>query len=144
MSRFVVDASVAVKWFLPEPHADKARELLAGGHDLLAPDLLLPEFGSVIWKRVRASEITPEEASEVLGGLLKLPVSYHPSAPLITPALDIAVRSQRTVYDSLYLALALREKATMVTADLRLFNALQSTPLASHVLWIENLGQRKK
>lgn len=139
MSRFVVDTSVAIKWFLPEPHSEHARRLLNGEHELLAPDLLLPEFGNVLWKRIRAGEMNAEEASSVLNALMEVPLHVRLSAPLIVSALDIANRSQRTVYDSLYLSLALREKAKLVTADLRLFNAIESTPLAAHLAWIENL-----
>lgn len=41
---------------------------------------------------------------------------------------------QRTVYDCLYLALAVREGCQMVTADERLYNRLQGTPLAPHIV----------
>ncbi len=57
-----------------------------------------------------------------------------PSWPLALSALTIACQAQRTVYDSLYLALALRESAVMVTADEKFYNALQATPLAPTVL----------
>jgi predicted nucleic acid-binding protein len=140
VSRFVVDTSVAIKWFLPEPHSDHARKFLTGEHELLAPDLLLAEFGSVLWKRIRGGEMKAEEAVAVLSALMEAPLHVRPSAALIAPALEIAVRTQRTVYDSLYLSLALREKAPLVTADLRLFNALQPTPLAASLLWIESLA----
>ena len=53
MSLFVVDASVAIKWFLPEIHSDAALPLLAHKHLLHAPDLIFSEFGNVLWKRVR-------------------------------------------------------------------------------------------
>lgn len=38
--RVVVDDSVAIKWFVPEIHAEAARRLLREGITLLAPDLI--------------------------------------------------------------------------------------------------------
>ena len=57
MSRLVVDASVAVKWFLPEAQSDAARALLGSGHDLIAPELVYAELGIALVKRVRKGEI---------------------------------------------------------------------------------------
>lgn len=46
MSLYVIDAGIAVKWFIPEPDSDKARQLLEhynqGADDLVAPDLIIP------------------------------------------------------------------------------------------------------
>ena len=137
MARYVVDASVAVKWFLPEIYDEAARRLLRGGQTLLAPDLLFPEVGNILWKRVRAAEITAAEAEAILQTLGSLPLRIQPSRPLVTVALSIACEAGRTVYDSLYLALALQEQVPMVTADERLYNALQAGPLAASLLWVE-------
>lgn len=139
MSRFVVDTSVAVKWFVSEPHSQEARMMLVGDHELLVPDLLFPEFGNVLWKRVRNGEMTEGEASAVLDALLQIPLRVHSSGDLVIPALEIANRTQCTVYDSLYLALALRDKALLVTADSHFLNSLRPTPLAAHLIWVEDL-----
>jgi predicted nucleic acid-binding protein len=138
MSRLVVDTSVAVKWFLSEVGSEDARKLLDVDHELLAPDLLFAEFGNVMWKRVRASEMTGDEAISTVTALLQVPVQVYPSSGLVVSALEIANRAQRTVYDALYLALAVSEKAPLVTADERLFNAVKDTPLAGHLMWIED------
>jgi predicted nucleic acid-binding protein len=55
---------------------------------------------------------------------------------LAPEALDLAIRFDRSVYDCLYLALAVRTKSVMVTADHRLANALAGGPLGKHVAWI--------
>ena len=55
MSRVVVDASVAVKWFLPEIHSGAALRYLDDDCERLAPDLLYVEFGNVIWKMLSLS-----------------------------------------------------------------------------------------
>lgn len=133
---FVVDASVAVKWFLPEAHSENASRVLTSGRTLLAPDLIYPEVGSVLWKRTRAGDITAEEAGAVLRALAGLGLTIYPAWPLVLSACELAARTGRSVYDSLYLALAVQESAVMVTADERLVNALRDGPLASFVLWI--------
>lgn len=139
MSRYVVDANVAIKWYLPEIHDEAARRLLATEHTLLAPDLIFSECGNILWKRVRAGQITREEAQEVLESLGNLELEVSPSWPLVIPAMEIACQADRSVYDSLYLALAIREAAVMVTADEKFYNALLSTPLAPFLLWVEDV-----
>src|SRR5579871_1451080 len=133
MSRYVVDASVAVKWYLPEIHDAAAQRLLTGSKELLVPDLIFAEVGNILWKRVRSEQMLEAEAQVVLQSLGALPLTVSPSWPLVLPALTIAYQTQRTVYDSLYLALAVREVAVMVTADERFYNALKATPLSPSV-----------
>lgn len=128
MTRYVVDASVVIKWFLPEVHDLEARRLLHGGVELLVPDLAYCEVGTILWKRVRAGDLTASEAEAVIHTLGRLALIVSPSPPLILQALVIGCETQRTVYDSLYIALALRENALLVTADEKLYNALQTTP----------------
>lgn len=130
-SPLVIDASVAVKWLLPEPNSDKALEILKSSPPLHVPDLLFSEVGNILWKCVRRRDISTENAQELMQWLLQLPLQVHASASLLPVALEIACRYDRSVYDSLYLALAVREACAVVTADERLVNALSSTPLAS-------------
>jgi predicted nucleic acid-binding protein len=139
MSRYVVDASVAIKWYLPEIHDSEAQRLLSGGHDLLAPDLLFAEVGNILWKRVRAEQMTDMEAQTILQSLGDLPLLVVPSWPLVLLALEIACQTQRTVYDSLYLALAVREQAVLVTADAKFVHSIQITPMARYILWVEDI-----
>lgn len=55
--KLTVDASVVVKWVVPEFLASEARALLAPHFDLYAPDLLLAEFANTIWKKGRRNEL---------------------------------------------------------------------------------------
>lgn len=138
MSALVVDASVALKWFLPEVHADAALRLLDRDHHLMAPELVVPEFGNALWKRVLRGEASAAEAGAALEALATMPVVLQPSQPLAPLALDIACRTRRTVYDSLYVALAVVHDCRLVTADRRLYQALTDSALAVHLLWIED------
>ena len=58
MDKLVIDSSVAIKWFVPEPYSGEAQLILNqfqnGTLDLLAPDLIYAEIGSIIWKKHRA------------------------------------------------------------------------------------------
>ncbi|MBI4562544.1 MAG: type II toxin-antitoxin system VapC family toxin [Candidatus Rokubacteria bacterium] len=138
MSHYVVDASVAVKWFVPEVHTGASLRLLDGSHELLAPDLLLPEFGNILWKKVRLGEITHEDGRDILRGLMAVPLDLYSSRDLFEPAFEIANGINRSVYDSLYVALALRQDCQMVTADRRFHAALEASPLAANLRWVED------
>jgi predicted nucleic acid-binding protein len=58
MTKIVVDASVAIKWYVPEIHADAAVRILEGDFVLCAPDLIGAELANAIWKKVRRAEIS--------------------------------------------------------------------------------------
>ncbi len=141
MTRYVVDASVAVKWYLPEIHDAAALRLLHDGVELLAPDLIYSEVGNILWKRVRAGDMTSAEADAVLQSFGRLGLDISPAWPLVLSAFEIACRTQRMVYDSLYMALAVRESALLVTADEKFRNAIAGTPLAAHLLWVADIPE---
>jgi len=141
MIRHVVDASVAVKWFVDEVHAEAARRLLADVYALYAPDLLWPECGNILWKKVRQGELTAQEARLIREGLELQPLHIAPSYLLLEPALEIALDTGRTVYDSCYLALAMLTESQLVTADQRLFNALRRTDYAPYLVWVAELPE---
>lgn len=133
MKNCVVDSSVVAKWFLPEEHSDEARALLTSAVELVAPDLMPIEVASVAWKRVQRGELTAEEATALVHDLATLPVRIEPSDNLIESALELALATKRTVYDRLYVALAIAHDCEFVTADERLINALAATPFGSHL-----------
>jgi predicted nucleic acid-binding protein len=129
----VIDSSVVAKWFLPEEHSDEARALLTSGVELIASDLMPIEVASVAWKRVQRGELSAEEATALVHDLTTLPVRIEPSDNLIESALELALATKRTVYDCLYVALAIAHDCEFVTADERLVNALAATPLGNKV-----------
>lgn len=139
MSDLVVDASVAIKWFLPEIHGEAALRLLEGQYALCVPDLIFSEFGNVLWKRFRKGQISRKEAIVTIEALLALPLQVESSQSLIPAALEIACSAHRTVYDSLYLAVAIAHQCRVVTADSKLHNALKKGALSAHLLWVEDI-----
>jgi len=139
MTRVVVDASVAFKWYVREPQTPQARRLLSPSYEMIVPDLIWPELASALWKRVQRQQMTHDEAHRALLDLRRVPIETHAMERLAPRALDLAVGMSRSVYDCLYLALAEREMCQMVTADQRFYQAIAATPLKPRVLWIENL-----
>ena len=138
MSAVVVDASVVIKWFFPEVHGDQALHIRDTAKRFVVPDLLYAEVGNVLWHRVQTGAITREEAQaviEALNGIL-LPSSPVPTKAVLASALEIACQTGTTVYDSLYLALALQERIPCVTADRRFFDRMQDSPFAPYIAWI--------
>ena len=139
MSAAVVDASVGVKWFVPEVLATEARQWRHGPDELHVPAFFFNlEIGNILWKKVRRAELARSDADLILSQLSGLPVTRHPEVSLLPAAFELAFRSERTVYDCLYLALAIQLGGQMVTADQRLFNSLSGTPWARHVCWVGN------
>jgi predicted nucleic acid-binding protein len=136
MTHCVVDASVIAAAFFQEDLVEHARALLTSDRPLLAPDLIHAETGNVIWKRYGRGEIDRTEATDLVADLLTLPLVITPSAELLAIAVQIAVASGRTVYDCLYMALAMRSSSVLITVDRRLVNALAGSPLAEHVSWL--------
>ena len=101
-----VDASVVVKWFVPESLSEEARLLLDYPHDFQAPDILLAEFGNTIWKKFRRGEVAflQPYMDELLG--LDEVIALHPVGEQVTRAVQIAGEIDHPVYDCLYLACA--------------------------------------
>jgi predicted nucleic acid-binding protein len=129
----VVDASVALKWFVNEDGSDRAVSLLNSGAPMIAPDLVLAEVCNAAWKSLRRREIDPAQlnqiAIDVAGPFQRLVSLDH----LLRRAVAIAGELDHPVYDCLYLALVEAEDAPLITADRRLVDAVRGTPLADRV-----------
>ncbi len=134
----VVDANVAVKWYLPEEGEDEAFEVFEAGASgevtLIAPDMILAEVGNVFWVQHRRGHISWERVLEAWNSFQQADIPLTASGTLMTFALDIALDTGCAVYDALYVALAEAEGAKLVTADRKLVRTLEATPFASSVV----------
>ena len=131
MTLFVLDASVAAKWVLPrkgETLVDEAFDLLAAHSraevEFVAPDLFWAELGNILWKACWQGRWSEKSAVEALDATQTQKITTVPTRDVVEDALKIAIASGRTIYDCLYVAVAVRSKAQLVTADERLANAL--------------------
>ena len=131
---WVVDASIAIKWVIPEPLSDAADRLRVGDQEFLAPDLLLVEVANALWKKTTAGQISAREADAALNLVVESGINLHPTGPLLPRAMEVARRLAHPVYDCVYLALAEREDIALVTADQRFLRRLSSRRLGVSVV----------
>jgi len=138
VSVFIVDASVAAKWFIEEEHSEAALSVLKEKNRLHAPDFLLLEMDSIICKWTRRGVVTAEEALELRNALRRYPIQHHSFTSFLDPAFAIANHTGQSIYDCLYVALAALLKGRMVTADRRLYDGLRKGRFRKHVVWVES------
>lgn len=118
--RYVLDASVALKWVLDEDHSDKARNLREpyhrGDHELISPDIFSVEVAHVLSKGVRQNKLTKDEAELHLGNIWTSLPQLVPTIDLMERAFEISCDTRTSLYDCFYLALA-EQEGPLVTAD---------------------------
>ncbi len=130
----VVDASVAVKWLLVEEDSTTVRSLIRGGEGLHAPRLLVSEVGNAIWRRSRLGHIDRASAHELVAQIPTMPIQWHRDEVVCADATRLAITYDRPVYDFMYIALAQRLGARVVTADRRFLNALATSAFENLLL----------
>jgi predicted nucleic acid-binding protein len=123
----IVDASVAIKWFVEEPGWEAARQLWRNERRLLAPDLIVPEACNAMWRKVRAGQATAAQAEEAVARMQHGVLEVRPTDPLAARAMAVSLALDHPAYDCFYLALAEREQSVVVTADQRLIVRLSNT-----------------
>jgi predicted nucleic acid-binding protein len=134
----VIDSSVAIKWIVGEKDSDSAR--LAAHATLEAPDLLLIECANILWKKVTLADLTPREAHDRWQLLLQAPIQLTPTPDLLEAALRISLDLKHPVYDCIFLALALRKRVPLITADRKLVTAVaKKKRLGIHVQLLSGL-----
>ena len=129
----VVDASVALKWFVKELRSDLAIDLLNSAESLVAPDLVVAEVCNAAWKSLRRREIDPAQLDRIASDVVEAFQRLVPLDRLIERAVSLARELDHPVYDCLYLALAEAEGALLITADRRLVAVVRATALAERV-----------
>lgn len=133
----VIDASVAIKWVVPEVGSEAASDLL--GRELCAPSLWLAEAANALVKKTRRGEITQDEARLRARDLADAPIEPIELPILLPSAMRMAGELGHSIYDCFYLAAALLRNTTLVTADRRFAAKVAGHPyLGVHV---ESLGE---
>lgn len=109
----VIDSSAIIKFFSKEPGWERAREYLTASTTV---DLAIKELGNALWKKVRRDEMRLEDADEVLKNY-PLAVNIIDQREYLGKSLEIAVEHEITLYDSLFIAVALENDYELVTCD---------------------------
>ena len=141
----VVDASVAVKWLVAEPGSDAADGVATSGEDLHAPRLMVSEVANALWRKARIGELEVGQVGELVAAVTEMPVLWSTDETLGADAvrLALALALDRPVYDCVYLALAHRIGARVVTADERFANALATTEHGHAVVTLKAFSEER-
>lgn len=128
MTRYVVDASVVLKWFLrDEAEAPSSlavlERFLTGAVDLIAPALL--EFEVINGLRIagKRGRISNESIKAAARAFLDLGLRFVPASFYAEKALDLAEKYDLSAYDASYLALAAESGIDLLTVDEKLLRA---------------------
>ena len=133
MTILVIDASVALKWVIPEELSDVARQIVLMPGPLVAPRLNMTELANALARKVMQGSVTIETALIHLESIsVLLPVLFDVE-DMIHAAFYNACSSRHPIYDMIYLETARRLDAQLITADRRFAAKLAGTDLAPHV-----------
>ena len=123
----VIDASVALKWFVQEDGSDRAAALLETAELLIAPELIIAEVCNAGWKAVRNGTAVPNQLEIAAARLPLVLDELVPMAELAVAATAAAMTLDHPVYDCFYLALAEQYDVRLVTADRKLLRKVART-----------------
>lgn len=126
--KLVLDASAVVRIIEGSPRADGIQQALLSADLVLAPELMLTEVANALWRLQRAGQLEASGLQQRLSRASDLVDAIEPDRNLLAEALALATHLDHPVYDCLYLVLARREVATLLSTDQRLLD------LASQVL----------
>ena len=135
----MVDASVVIKWLVPEEYSGEALRLLddhlEGRVVAAAPSYSVLEVANALRKYVARGLLGEPEAWEAYGILLDAGLELHEvEGEAAGEALRYALENSVTVYDAYYIVLARRLGAVFYTADERLLRRLRGRePSARHI-----------
>lgn len=142
-ARAVVDASVAVKIFVPENLSVQAQSVFAqlgsqNDAEILVPDLFFIECANVFWKWVQRLGYPADKAREHLSDLMGLGLTAIPNQILAQEALGAALKYRITAYDAGYLVAAAELQLPLITADEKFVRQVAGS--AHDVRWLGDLG----
>jgi predicted nucleic acid-binding protein len=129
---FVLDASIALSWFVDDPvpmQAVRAREMILQGDRAIVPSLWILETANALVMAERRGRLTSDDieiACRQLEAMLSQSIEVFTEWPGPREAIRSARVHKLSVYDSLYLELARRERLSLATLDKNLRSAAVS------------------
>jgi len=116
----VLDASAACELLLHRPKAAAVDERLRSAQQVLVPDLFVSEVANVLWKYIKAKELDLAMAQTCLDLGVKLADRIIAASTLMQEALVTSAAAKHPIYDMLYIILARREGARLLSMDRKL------------------------
>ncbi len=138
MKSVVVDASVAVCWFVREAETPSATQLIRDGVSMIAPALILPEFANAVWKKWRRGQMDATQTEIAVREINRFIPEIVDMAKLIRPAAALAHETDHPVYDCIYVTLARQRDLALVTLDQKFVAAFAGTNDASRVVLLND------
>ena len=137
----VLDASVALKFFLPEVESDAALRLLASRLVFAAPDIFPLELIAAVTKYHRRKLINLDEARAIEAAVGNIAVDLHPWQLLLAPAFELSLLLHHGVYDCLYLALARQLAVPLTTADRKMKQKAEQADLGQEIYTLSEIDR---
>ena len=133
----IIDASISIKWFLDEEYSEESLKLLEKEISLIVPELFFIEVYNILTKKVRRKEISIEEATTIKDTITKISFETFSNGSLLESAFELSNVTNKSIYDCIYLSLAVLKKGIMITADEKFYNSLMN--YKNYVRWIGDL-----
>lgn len=137
---FVVDASVALKWFVDEPRHDIARDLLASGVALVAPELVLIETMNAFQKKVSLGQMTREQAMQAASVLEDCFHHVAPVSTVLPAAMDMSIDLKHPIYDCVYLICSEMLQGRLITDDEKFFKRCEQRGRADNIVLLQDFS----
>ncbi len=135
---FIIDASVAVKWFVEESRHEMARELISSGVPLAAPDIALVEVANALQKKASLKQIEPDQARKALSVLNECFAELIAFADLLPAALEMSLNMRHPIYDCLYLACANMVGGRLITDDAKFSEKCKSIGTHARIILLQD------
>lgn len=137
----IVDANVAVKWFVEEERHIHAKNVLNATERMIAPDWIIPEVAHAIFRKFQDRQVTQQQINEALKILPRYFDDLITSASLVDKALNIAIEINHPIYDCIYLASAEQTLGLLITDDKNLIKSTLGTRYKVFVQSLEEFGE---
>jgi predicted nucleic acid-binding protein len=134
----IVDASVALKWFVEEPLYSCARHILEYQLDMQAPDYILIEVANAARKKATRGEIVNDHARQIVKLVTEAIPTLIPASKILGQAMEMALALDHPIYDCLYLACLTDRHDGLVTADKKFFNKVKQTDRADQIHFLDD------
>jgi predicted nucleic acid-binding protein len=126
---FVLDASFAATWFLPDEASPTTNALLDRLAEAAVPSLFRHEMRNLVLLAHRRGRMSRAKLREVVAELETAPIQERASGR-DNDIVDLALKHDLTAYDAVYLELALRERLPLATLDKKLAAAARAENIA--------------